>query len=97
VTDPLESLRADIDRIDSQILELLAARVRAVLQVGDVKREHHLAVYDPERERRLIARLIAAAPAPLDADQVRRVFERIIDESRRAEQLRVQEPRQSSL
>ncbi len=84
--DPLEALRADIDAIDNRLLELLAERVQKVLAVGDVKRERGLLVYDPDRERRVIERLAAAAPAPLRGDMVRRVFERVIDESRRAEQ-----------
>jgi chorismate mutase len=85
----LEHLREDIDRIDRQILELVAERVRIVLKVGDLKREHDLQVYDPDRERRLTQRLGELAPAPLDASTVRRVFERIIDESRRLEQQHV--------
>jgi chorismate mutase len=84
--DPLEALRRDIDAIDNRLLELLAERVAKVLAVGDVKRERGLVVYDPDRERRVLERLVEAAPAPLRGDMVRRVFERVIDESRRAEQ-----------
>ena len=37
--DPeLEALRKAIDEIDARILELVAARVRVVLSVGDYKR-----------------------------------------------------------
>lgn len=90
VTPPeLEQLRAEIDRIDQQILALVAERVRVVLKVGDIKREHDLRVYDPERERRLIQRLSELAPAPLDTTTVQRIFERLIDESRRLEQRHV--------
>lgn len=87
VTVPeLERLRRAIDEVDRQILELVAERVRLVLQVGDVKRAHDMPVYDPERERRVLETLAAAAPEPLDATTIKRVFERIIDESRRLEQ-----------
>lgn len=85
--DPeLEALRQAIDEIDARILELVAARVRVVLSVGDYKRKRGLAVYDPERERGLLDRLCNAAPAPLDRETVRRIFERLVDESRRIEQ-----------
>lgn len=85
--DPdIDALRREIDQIDQQILELLGARVRAVLSVGDYKRARGLPVYDPERERDLLARLCRSAEAPLDAGTVRRVFERVVDESRRLEQ-----------
>ena len=82
----LDELRRRIDDIDSQILELVAARVRVVLEVGDHKRRHGLPVYDPERERRLLERLCDNPPPPLDQDTVRRVFERLVDEARRIEQ-----------
>lgn len=81
----LDSLRQGIDAIDAQILRLLAERLALVLEVGAWKREHGRPVYDPERERWILAQLAARAPAGLSESTVRRVFERIIDESRRAE------------
>lgn len=90
VTVPeLETLRSAIDEVDRQILGLVAERVRLVLAVGDVKRERNMAVYDPERERRILDRLAANAPPPLDGTTVRRIFERLIDEARRLEQTHV--------
>jgi chorismate mutase len=81
----LESLRRSIDAIDLKLLELIGERVRLVLAVGDYKAKRGLAVYDPERERRLLERLTAAAEPPLEPGTVRRIFERVIDESRRLE------------
>jgi len=57
-----------------------------VLKVGDFKRRRSLPIYDPERERTMIEQLIQIAPKPLNPEIVRRVFERVIDESRRIEQ-----------
>jgi chorismate mutase len=85
----LDALRRAIDEIDQQLLELIAARVRVVLAVGDYKRRNDLAVYDPERERSLLERLCSDAPPPLDSETVRRIFERLVDESRRIEQRHV--------
>jgi chorismate mutase len=79
-------LRRQIDDIDQKILELVAARVRVVLEVGEYKRQRGMGVYDPARERNLLEHLASLAPAPLDGDTVRRVFERLVDESRRIEQ-----------
>ena len=87
----LEALRVAIDQVDRSILELVAERVRLVLRVGDYKRQNGLPVYDPERERSLLERLSSTAPAPLDGDTVRRVFERLSDESRRIEQHHMQQ------
>ena len=80
------AMRSEIDALDEQILELVAARIRIVLKVGDYKRARGMNVYDPERERKMLERLCSQAPEPLDADTVRRIFERLIDESRRIEQ-----------
>jgi chorismate mutase-like protein len=82
----LDALRRAIDDIDSKILDLVSERVKVVLAVGDYKRARSMAAYDPERERQMLERLCARAQSPLDAETVRRIFERLIDESRRIEQ-----------
>jgi chorismate mutase len=82
----LDELRRSIDAVDQQLLKLLHERVRLVLQVGEYKRERGIPVYDPARERALLDRLCKAAEPPLDADTIRRIFERLVDESRRIEQ-----------
>jgi chorismate mutase len=88
----LEELRRSIDDLDGRILELVAERVRVVLAVGQYKRKHSIAVYDPDRERKMLDRLCGQARHPLDADTVRRIFERLIDESRRIEQHSIAPP-----
>jgi chorismate mutase len=82
----LEALRRQIDDLDAQILGLVARRVGVVLQVAEHKLAHGLPAYDPGREAKLIDRLCELRPPTLDAETVRRIFERLIDESRRLEQ-----------
>jgi chorismate mutase len=88
VTTPLDldELRRGIDAVDQQILKLLHERVRLVMKVGEYKRERGIPVYDPARERALLERLCGAAEPPLDGETIRRIFERLVDESRRIEQ-----------
>jgi len=88
VTDAtdLDALRSAIDAVDSEILSLVARRIGLVLRIADYKRSRDIPVYDPTRERAVIDRLIGVAPENLDAQLIRRIFERIIDESRRIEQ-----------
>jgi chorismate mutase len=88
----LEALRRSIDELDGRILALVAERVRIVLAVGQFKRRHQIAVYDPDRERKMLDRLCSQAEYPLDAETVRRIFERLIDESRRLEQHSIAPP-----
>jgi chorismate mutase len=82
----IDSLRAEIDHLDSQILDLVARRIAAVRRIGEYKHARGLPVYDAERERAVIQRLTQATPGNLDPQVIRRVFERIIDESRGIEQ-----------
>jgi chorismate mutase-like protein len=85
--EELARLRNSIDALDAQILELITERVSAALAIGEIKRRTGRAIYDPEREREILTRLEQAAPAPLTPEMARRIFERLIDECRRAERL----------
>lgn len=81
----IDNLRNEIDRLDGQILELVVRRIALVREIGEYKHARGLPVYDAERERAVIQRLTQAAPTGFDPQVVRRVFERIIDESRGVE------------
>lgn len=45
----LEQLRQKIDLLDTQLIEMMAERFQIVNQVGEYKREHNLAVFQPGR------------------------------------------------
>jgi chorismate mutase len=82
----LEALRCEIDDVDRKILDLVATRMRVVITIGTYKREHGVPIYDPARERKILETLAEAAPPPLTPESARRIFERLIDESRSLEQ-----------
>jgi chorismate mutase-like protein len=64
---PLEHLREQIDRLDQQLVDLLAQRRRVVAQVTAVKKQHELPTFHPAREENLIsARRAQASQAGLD-------------------------------
>lgn len=87
----LSELRQEIDAVDAQILSLLQRRLELVFKVGEVKSAHGVKVYDPERERMVLAKLGNLAKPPMSSDMVRRIFERIIDEFRSQEKHHIQE------
>lgn len=64
MSDLLE-LRNEIDHIDSQIFSLFAQRANVACAIGDYKREHGLAVYDPGRERDKISQAGERVPEEL--------------------------------
>ena len=87
----IDDWRRRIDAIDDQLMRLLNSRSACAVEIGRVKRALGLPVYSPEREAWILDRVMRENPGPLDALAVRRVFERIIDESRRLERLAVDE------
>ncbi|MDB4974937.1 MAG: tyrA [Myxococcaceae bacterium] len=51
---PLDQLRAQIDRVDSDILQLLKQRMAIVTEVAQAKRQGGAGVRDPEREQAIL-------------------------------------------
>jgi chorismate mutase len=85
----MEAWRRRIDGIDEQLMRLLNSRSACAVEIGRLKRALGLTVYSPEREAWILERVARENPGPLDAGAVRRVFERVIDESRRLERMAV--------
>lgn len=85
--DDIETWRKRIDLIDDQLSRLLNSRSACAVEIGKIKRALGLPVYSPEREAEILERVSRENPGPLDHTAVRRIFERIIDESRRLERL----------
>jgi chorismate mutase-like protein len=79
----LDDLRDDIDRVDEVLVRLLNERARVACEIGRMKKELGIEVYQPEREKQVLAHVRSiAAEGPLGADAIARLFERIIDEAR---------------
>jgi len=86
----IEELRGRIDVIDDQLVRLLNVRVACAVEVGRLKHEAGLPIYQPDRESQVLAKVRQSATAlsgPLTAEAVVRIFERVIDEARRAERV----------
>jgi chorismate mutase len=84
----IEELRSRIDVIDDQLVRLLNVRVACAVEVGRLKHEAGVPIYQPEREAQVLSRVKKSATdlaGPLTAEAVVRIFERVIDEARRAE------------
>ena len=86
----LAECRKEIDEVDRKILELLNQRTRIVEQIGAVKRECTLPVYEPKREDEVFRNVLEHNRGPLPPDAVRRIFERVIDEMRTLQKMRMQ-------
>ena len=82
----LDDLRKDIDRVDEVLVRLLNERARCVCEIGRLKKEINMQIYQPDREKQVLEHVRAiGAEGPLGPDAIARLFERIIDEARRLE------------
>jgi chorismate mutase len=87
VTSDLDDLRKRIDLLDEHLVRLLNARAACALEIGRLKRERGMDIYQPAREVEVLAHVADVNTGPLDTPALRRLFERIIDEARRLERL----------
>ena len=85
--DPLEDLRQRIDALDRRLVALLNERAAHAIALGRVKKERGLPVYQPAREEEVLRNVQTSNAGPLEGTALRRLFERIIDESRRIERV----------
>jgi chorismate mutase len=86
----LDEFRIAVDDVDRRIVALLNERTLVVENIGRVKREAHLPIYEPRREDQVFANVGAANRGPMTDEAVRRIFERIIDEMRTIQRLRME-------
>jgi chorismate mutase len=88
----LEEFRITIDDLDRRIVSLLNERTRVVEDIGRVKRSADLPIYEPRREDQVFDNISqASADGPLTKEAVRRIYERIIDEMRMVQRVRMME------
>lgn len=83
--DDISGWREQIDEIDAKLLVLLNERAKKVIEIGKFKIKNNLEVYDPEREKNIISRLLEINKGPLSEETVKRIFKLLIDESRKLE------------
>jgi chorismate mutase len=83
----IDELRSEIDRLDSELLRIFNQRADFALKIGRIKKTMDLPIYDPAREKLIFQRMKGENPGPLDDEAIVRLFERVIDESRRLERI----------
>jgi chorismate mutase/prephenate dehydratase len=63
----LAALRAQIDRIDRELVGLMNARAEVARQIGHIKKSSGQETYDPSREEMVLERVTATTQGPLAA------------------------------
>lgn len=78
--EEIRPLRAEINRLNQEILDRIRMRVDIALQIGEVKKRHGRPVRDPARETMVLEHVTRLAEAHgLEAEAIRRVFREIIE------------------
>ena len=71
--------RIKIDELDRRLVELLNERAHAAHEIGKLKRNTNMPIYEPEREKKIFENVQRANHGPLPEGELRQVYERIID------------------
>ena len=75
-------MRSAISRVDSELIDDLAERMKWVDQIGELKKQHNIAVLQLDRWESLVEDHVARAKQlGLDSDFVKSVFELIHTEA----------------
>ena len=83
----LARCRDEIERIDNDILRLLARRLTLAKRTGDLKRAAGLPILDPTREAAVIRRITEVArDVGLPTEPVREIYWQIVGMSRREQE-----------
>ena len=83
--EALAPLRAQIDAIDRELIELISRRARLADEVGRLKMADGALVYRPEREADVLRSVAALNPGPLSAPALEPIFREVISACRAME------------
>ena len=87
--------RKKIDEIDRKLVELLNQRAQAAAEIGRLKRNTNLPIYEPERERIVFQNVQEVNQGPLPARDLAQIYERIMDVMRKLQKDEIVPPSQT--
>lgn len=90
-SEDLLRCRDRIDEIDVRLVHLLNERTKIVEEIGRIKQSLTLGIYEPKREEQVFANITQHNEGPLPSDAIQRIFERIIDEMRTVQKIKMLE------
>ena len=71
--------RKKIDEIDQKLVEILNQRAHAAQEIGRLKRQTDMPIYEPDRERVVLAQVQEQNRGPLQHRHLMQIYERIMD------------------
>ena len=86
----IAEFRNQIDEVDRRLVTLLNERARIVEQLGRIKEQFQMPIYEPKREDQVFENIVESNNGPLPEEALKRLFERIIDEMRTLQRVKRQ-------
>ena len=71
--------RNKIDELDHKLVELLSERAQCAHEIGKLKRNSSMPIYEPDREKIIFQNIARYNSGPLSERQLRQIYERLID------------------
>lgn len=80
----IDRLRKEIDKVDSEILGLIAKRMKIAKKIGAFKKKNNMKVIDLQREKKILDKISQnARKLRVDSHLSRKLFKLIMIESRK--------------
>jgi chorismate mutase-like protein len=71
--------RKKIDELDRKLVELISERAQCAHEIGKLKRNSSMPIYEPDREKIIFQNIERYNSGPLSERQLRQIYERLID------------------
>ena len=75
----IEDWRRKIDDLDRQLVRLINERAQCAHEIGRLKHNSAMPIYEPDRERIIFENIARTNAGPLSDVQLRQVYERLVD------------------
>jgi chorismate mutase len=75
----IEDWRRKIDDLDLKLVRLINERAECAHEIGKLKRNSAMPIYEPDREKIIFQNIARANEGPLSDVQLRQVYERLVD------------------
>lgn len=82
--------RKRIDELDRKLVRMLNQRARAAKEIGRLKRDTQMPIYEPRREKIILQNVGKANRGPFPQRELQQIFKRIIGVMRRLQKLEIQ-------
>ena len=84
--DSIADWRKKIDELDRRLVDLINERAHCAQEIGRLKRNTQMPIYEPDRERTIFENVHRINQGPLPDRELTRIFERLIDVMRKLQE-----------